>query len=179
MNDIISYYVKGSQEGYFGVRLDTSILNQDNKARAFFVSGYQFGKSIMKKGFEKSQYENNRTMYITIMGFKTAAEGYSMNSSLLKGEDKKCFEDGYRVGTIYKEGSINQASPEDFGIYSAAMGFEAHDDGFNVYADLLDEELQASFHTGHSVNTLCNKLQDEAINKLNESQLKKCQTYKR
>ncbi len=179
MNDIVSYYVKGSKEGYFGVRLDNSILKQDNKARAFFVSGYQFGKSIMKKGTEKSKYEFNRKMYITIMGFKTAAEGYSMGSSLLKGDDKKSFEDGYRAGLIYKEGNINQASPEDFEIYSVAMGYEAKDDGFDVYADLLDEKVKANFHTGHNINILCNRIQDEAINKLNEGQIKKYQAYKR
>lgn len=173
MDDKISYYIKGSQEGYFDVRLEKSILVQDHEVRSFFLNGYKFGKSMRKsKDSNKYKYDEYRKSYITIMGFKAATEGCTMDSSLLKGDEKKAFDDGFRVGLLSKEEKTNQLSTDEYSIYAMAMGYEAHEEGFSVYLDIINENIKPIFHTGYSINKLCNDIEKKAIDHLNESQFR-------
>ena len=105
MGDIISFYIKGRKEGYFDVRLE-SVLNEDRSTREVFLKGYQLGKMIRKREeaneteTEKNLYNQRRQAYIMAIGFKASNEGYPVDASSLRGEDKDNFELGYNTGKL-------------------------------------------------------------------------------
>lgn len=177
MSETVNAYIKGRQEGYFNVRLDYSILDMDQQARAFFAKGYHIGRqnrqaeTANESTGQKKIYASNRKAYITIMGYKAACQAETVNSSLLKGEDKVAFEEGYKVGLLYKNGSIDQINSESLGTYLMITGYEINDESYLVYLDMLKENGGLVFQRGHNVNILCNRIKAASINELNENQL--------
>ena len=105
-NDIYSFYTKGREEGYFNVRLESSILKKNQETRQVFLSGYKLGRQIRKNEElsetedSKQLYIQRRSAYITSMGYKAACDGYSVDSSSLNDEDKNAFELGYNAGVL-------------------------------------------------------------------------------
>ena len=177
MNDVVAAYVRGRQEGYFNVRLDSSILDMNQQSRAFFAKGYHIGKknrkieSINETKSQNNEYIENRKAYITIMGYKSACQGETVNSSLLKGVDKISFEDGYKVGLLHKNDKIDQINPESLETYLMITGFDITDESYSVYLDMLKDYSGLVFARGHKVSDICKGIYNSAIKELKDNQL--------
>lgn len=177
MNDVVAAYIKGRQEGFFNVRLEYSILEKNQQSRAFFAQGYQIGKSnrqqesINESEGQKNDYDLNRKAYITIMGYRAASKGETVNSLLLKGDDKVAFEEGYKVGLLHKNGNMNQISLKDLETYLMITGYEITDESYLVYLDMLKDNDGLMFNRGHKVNVICKNIHDDAINELKNRHL--------
>ena len=177
MSDIIKAYVTGKQEGYFNVRLDYSILEENQQCRAFFMSGYKSGKikrqkeTVKESDTGKKSYNQNREAYITIMGYRASFDNWSVDSLLLKGKDKTAFEDGYQIGLLCKRGKLSERKGEDLETYMMITGYEINEESFRVYLDMLKKESSVLFSRGHNVKILCEDIKKSAIEELNNKQL--------
>ena len=175
MNDIMSCYLHGSYEGYFNVRLEYTILDMDQRARALFLNGYQFGKNIKNENhkFSNDSYLENRNTFITIMGYRAATEGLTLSSQLLKGKDKEAFETGYKVGLQVKDGKTEQLDGNDLCIYASVMGYEINDESYNLCVDIFRDEIRSSFRKGHNIGRICQKIQDTVVEEINNQKYKR------
>lgn len=177
MNDTVAAYIKGRQEGYFNVRLEYTILDMNQQSRAFFAKGYHIGKqnryaeSIKEAKDQKNNYVNNRKAYITVMGYKAASKGDTVNSALLKGDDKIAFEEGYKVGLLHKNGNMDQIKAGSLETYLMVTGYEINDESYFVYLDMLKDYGGGVFQIGRNVRVLCDSIRDAAIKELQENQL--------
>ncbi len=173
MNDKLEAYVTGKQEGYFNVRLDYSILDADQECRAFFMTGYRAGKVKRlreiedKESVDAKRFDKVRKTYITVMGYKASFEDYTVDSALLKGEDKEAFEDGYQIGLLCKLGKIFEIKGEDLETYMMIAGYEINEESFLVYLELLKAKKAGMFHTGHEVRKICEDIRKSSITELN------------
>ena len=173
MNDKLEAYVTGKQEGYFNVRLDYSILDEDQQCRAFFMTGYQSGKaqrlkeSKSEQPVDKKKFEKARKAYITVMGYKASFENYTVDSALLKGDDQEAFDSGYQIGLLCKLGKIFEIKGEDLETYMMIAGYEINEESFRVYLDMLKARKASMFHTGYEVRKKCEDIRKSSIAELN------------
>lgn len=177
MSDTVDAYIRGRQEGYFNVRLEYTILNMDQQSRGFFAKGYHIGKqnrqveSINESETQKNNYIKNRKAYITIMGYKAASKDDTVNSTLLKGDDKVAFEEGYKVGLLHKNGNMDQIKAESLETYLMVTGYEINEESYLVYLDMLKDYGGMIFQKGHAVRVLCDGIRNVAINELNQNKM--------
>ncbi|MBQ6546508.1 MAG: hypothetical protein IJL74_00735 [Bacilli bacterium] len=177
MNDVVESYVIGKQEGYFNVRLEYSILEEDQQCREFFVSGYRSGKKARQReaskesDSRKKKFNSIRKSYITIMGYKAAKENYTVDSLLLKGDDNTAFEEGYQIGLLCKLGKNDALNGEELDTYVMITGYETTKEGYAVYLDMLKGKAGEMFELGYKVKTLCDDIKESAIEELNNKQL--------
>ena len=169
MNDKLEVYVIGKQEGYFNVRLDYSILDADQECRAFFMTGYRAGKVKRlreidnKESIDENRFDKVRKAYITVMGYKASFESYTVDSALLKGDDKEAFEDGYQIGLLCKLGKNFEIKGEDLETYMMIAGYEISEEIFPVYLDLLKAKKASMFHRGHDARKICEDIRKASI----------------
>lgn len=178
MNDIISSYLKGREEGYFNVRLGYDVLYMDPQARAFFGKGFKVGEKLRKQD-ESNETEANhvfynkiREAYITIMGYKSTYEYYIADSSLLKDEnDIRAFEEGCRIGLEYRDSSSKELNSDDADLYALISGYNnAIENDLNC-SFVVAEENVIFFQRGYNVGKMCQDIRRDALKELHESQV--------
>lgn len=182
MNDIVSAYLKGREEGYFNVRLGYEILYSNPQTRAFFGKGYKMGEKTREierqheSESEKTSYEQHRKAYITIIGYRSVSENYIADSGMLKNEeDARAFEQGCKIALAYKDKDINTLDNNDADLYALLTGYNnAMEHNLNC-SFIVKEENSRAFQQGYNVGQICKDIKRDAIKELSDVQL---QLYK-
>ena len=180
MNDLITSYLKGREEGYFNARLGFDILNHNQQSRAFFAKGYQIGKTtrrieeINETEASINNYIESRKVYITIIGYKSSYEDncFANSQMLREEEDKRAFERGSNIGLACKNNNLSELNEDDLRIYAAIVGYNNAMNDVPNYSFIIREEDRYEFQKGYNVGQICKDIKRDAIEELNATQIK-------
>ena len=107
------YFIIGKSEGFFKVKLDKIIDNEENVVNSY-LQGYNEGEKkrsdYLTDEDNKEKWLENREGYIRTIGLKVGYENYSATDDNLNEDDKKIFSKGLKEG-LFKRKEEQEVKP--------------------------------------------------------------------